>query len=244
MPRFFIEVAYKGTRYSGFQVQQNANTIQSEVESALLTVHRHSIGLTGSSRTDAGVHARQNFFHFDLEELHPQAVYKLNAILPDDIVVKGIYQMQPGAHCRFDATSREYEYHVYRFKNPFLKEVAYYYPYTLDTDAMQEAAAFIKEQHRFQTFSKAHTQVANFNCTILKSTWVFEKDGLVYNIEGNRFLRGMVRMLVASMLRLGRGQLTLEEYKAYFVETQRCAYAAPAHGLFLKKVAYPDAYFL
>lgn len=243
MPRWFMEVAYKGTRYSGFQIQRNAVTIQSEIEKAVATLQRQSISLTGSSRTDAGVHAEQNYFHFDADDLHPQAVYKLNAILSADIVVKSLRQMQADAHCRFDATSREYEYHIYNFKNPFLKNVAYYYPFTVDKLAMQEAAAFIKTQTHFQTFSKAHTQVQNFNCTIFKSIWVFEKDVMVYNIEGNRFLRGMVRMLTASMLRLGRGQLTFEEYKSYFSEIKQCTFAAPAQGLFLKAVRYPEGYF-
>ncbi len=108
---------------------------------------------------------------------------------------------------------------------------------------MKGAAAFIKEQTHFQTFSKAHTQVANYKCTILKSTWVFEKDRMVYTIEANRFLRGMVRMLTASMLRLGRGQLSLEQYKDYFTASERCVFSAPAQGLFLKKVGYPKGYF-
>jgi tRNA pseudouridine38-40 synthase len=243
MPRFFIEVAYKGTRYSGFQIQQNARTVQSEIEKALATLHRYSFSLTGSSRTDAGVHAEQNYFHFDAAEVHPQAVYKLNAILPNDIVVKRIQQMPDEAHSRFDAISRQYEYHIYRFKNPFLKDVAYYFPYKLDTSIMQDAAAYIKEQTHFQSFSKAHTQVHNFNCVITKSIWVFEKDEMLYTIEANRFLRGMVRMLTATMLRIGRGQLSLDEYKRYFTETKQCAFSAPAHGLFLKRVNYPISYF-
>lgn len=243
MPRYFIEVAYKGTRYSGFQIQQNAVTVQSEVEKALATLQRQQITLTGSSRTDAGVHAERNYFHFNADDLHPQAVYKLNAILPDDIVIKKLQRMPDEAHCRFDAISREYEYRIYRFKNPFLKDVAYYYPFKLDKDVMQEAAAIIKTQTAFQSFSKAHTQVKNFNCTIYKSTWAFEKDAMIYTIEANRFLRGMVRMLTASMLRLGRGQLSLDEYKSFFLEVKQCAFAAPAHGLFLRAVTYPAHYF-
>lgn len=243
MPRYFLEVAYKGTRYSGFQIQQNAVTIQSEIEAALQTIHRKHIALTGSSRTDAGVHAGQNYFHFDAEGLHPEAMYKLNAILPHDIVVKAISLMPDGAHCRFDAVSRRYQYHIYQFKNPFLRERAYYYPYKLDNGAMQAAAALIKTQTHFQTFSKAHTQVANHNCTILQSTWAFEKDEMIYTIEANRFLRGMVRLLTGSMLRLGRGQLSLEAYKSFFLETERCSFSAPAHGLFLNQVRYPHHYF-
>jgi tRNA pseudouridine38-40 synthase len=243
MPRYFLEVAYKGTAYSGFQVQQNAVTVQSEVQAALAMLHRYPFALTGSSRTDAGVHAEQNYFHFDAIDVHPQAVYKLNAILPPDIVVKSLQQMPDAAHARFDAVSRAYEYRICRFKNPFLKELAYYYPFKLDTSVMLEAAAFIKEQTCFQTFSKTHTQVHNFNCTIFGSSWTFEKDVVVFSIEANRFLRGMVRMLTASMLRLGRGQTTFNEYKTYFTAGRQCLFSAPAHGLFLKNVNYPAQYF-
>src|SRR5690242_20652506 len=122
MPRYFIKLAYKGTAYSGFQVQENANTIQAEIEKAFKILHRNAIELTGSSRTDAGVHALQNFFHFDYEEgVHPQFTYKMNALLPSDIVVKNIIEMPSSAHCRFDAKSREYIYYIHRFKNPFLR---------------------------------------------------------------------------------------------------------------------------
>lgn len=244
MPRFFIEVAYKGTRYSGFQIQQNANTVQAEIEKAYHTLHRRPVKLTGSSRTDAGVHALQNYFHFDDDVApHPQAVYKLNAILPDDVVVKNMIPVGEDAHCRFDAVSRCYEYSIYRYKNPFLVERAYYYPFTIDAALMDEAAAIVKEQTNFYTFSKAHTQVANHQCRIINSAWVFEKDTLAYTIEGNRFLRGMVRMLTATMLKVGRGQITIAAFKNYFESNERCAYAAPAHGLYLKSVCYPADYF-
>src|SRR5688572_22583148 len=132
MPRFFIEVAYKGTNYGGFQRQDNARTIQSEVEKALSTYFRDDFQLTGSSRTDAGVHAKQNFFHFDsgilpVLENYSKSIYHLNAILPVDIVVLGIRHVQPGAHCRFDARYRTYQYTVYQQKDPFLQEMGYYY---------------------------------------------------------------------------------------------------------------------
>src|SRR5687768_3277893 len=127
MPRYFLEVAYDGTGYSGFQKQQNANTIQAEVEKAFETLHRQPVLLTGSSRTDTGVHAFQNFFHFDFDGLiHSQFIYKVNAILPEDVVVKKLTLVADGAHCRFDAFSREYEYRIYRKKNPFLKSFSFY----------------------------------------------------------------------------------------------------------------------
>src|SRR6476659_9083278 len=130
MPRYFIELAYKGTKYSGFQAQENANTIQAEVEKAFQTIHRQPVGLTGSSRTDAGVHALQNFFHFDYDTtIHPQFIYKMNSLLPKDIAVKNLFHMTQEAHSRFDATSREYLYHIHSFKDPFLQASSLYFPY-------------------------------------------------------------------------------------------------------------------
>src|SRR5436189_2173356 len=123
MSRYFLEVSYKGTNYSGFQIQQNANSIQAEIEKAVQTLQKEKIGLTGSSRTDAGVHALQNFFHFDFEgEMNRQFVYKMNAILPGDIVVKKLTTVKQEFHCRFDAISREYKYFIYQHKDPFLKD--------------------------------------------------------------------------------------------------------------------------
>lgn len=244
MSRYFMEVAYKGTRYSGFQVQENAITIQSEVEKAFQTLHRHPVELTGSSRTDAGVHAYQNFFHFDFEEaVHPQAVYKLNAILPNDIVVKNIFPMPPEAHSRFEAISREYVYKLHRFKNPFLKDASLYYPYKLNVDVLQEGAAYIKEQTNFFAFSKTNTQVKNFNCTILKSTWQWEGEALCYWIEANRFLRGMVRLITATLLKLGREKISFADLKRLFQTHEKCGFSVPAHGLYLLKVAYPQNFF-
>lgn len=245
MPRYFIEVAYKGTRYSGFQVQQNALTIQSEVEKAFITIQRQPVSLTGSSRTDAGVHALQNYFHFDVAyELHPQLVYKMNALLPPDIVVKGIYPMPAEAHSRFDATSRAYKYRIYQYKNPFLKGMGYYYPYKLDLDLMQQGAEIVKRQTAFFAFSKTNTQVKNFNCKIIQSYWEQKPhDVYIYNIEGNRFLRGMVRLLTASLLKVGRKQLTLKDFESFFTTDVKCGLSVPSDGLFLKGVKYPEGYF-
>src|SRR5689334_16034522 len=126
MPRYFIEVSYKGTNYAGFQIQQNANSIQAEVTKALRIYYKQDLELTGSSRTDTGVHAAQNFFHFDSEAEIKDETYHLNAILPPDIVIRKIFPVLPGSHCRFDATSREYAYHIYQQKDPFLQDRAYF----------------------------------------------------------------------------------------------------------------------
>lgn len=244
MGRYFIEVAYKGTRYSGFQIQENSVTIQSEVEKALQTLHRSPFSLTGSSRTDAGVHALQNYFHFDFEgAIHPQAVYKLNAILPDDIAVKTIRNMPDAAHARFDAVQRNYIYKIHRFKNPFLESASLYYPYNMDLALLREGAAFLMTQKNFFAFAKTNTQVKNFNCTIYKSIWEEEGDFLLYYIEGNRFLRGMVRLITATLLKLARGKITFPQFQKLFEGTSKTVYSVPAHGLYLSAVVYPNKYF-
>src|SRR5678810_1156915 len=135
MSRYFLEVSYKGTNYSGFQIQQNANSIQAEMERALQILQKEKICLTGSSRTDAGVHALQNFFHFDFDgEINPHFEYKMNAILPEDIVVENVVPVKKEAHCRFDAISREYKYFIYGHKDPFLKGRAFYFPFKLNVE--------------------------------------------------------------------------------------------------------------
>jgi len=198
MPRYFLEVAYKGTDYSGFQSQENALTVQAEVEKAFSTLQRVPVVMTGSSRTDAGVHALQNFFHFDFEEsLHPQFTYKINAILPDAIVVKSLRGVKADAHCRFDAVYRRYRYYLYNTKDPFKEDRAWFYP--------------------------------------------VEEDGcLLYAVKGNRFLRGMVRALVSTMLLVGREKITLGEFKDIISvkDCTRASFVAPAHGLFLMEVGY------
>lgn len=241
MARYFLEVAYKGTAYSGFQSQHNANTIQAEVEKAFAILQKQMIEMTGSSRTDAGVHALQNFFHFDYEgSISPQFVYRINAILPPDIVVKSVIPVSNEAHCRFDAVSREYRYYIYQHKNPFLDDRAYYFPYKLDIARMQVAAEIVKKYSDFTSFSKRNTQVKTFQCYLLESKWYYIDNCLVYNVKANRFLRGMVRALTATMLRLGRGKIDLEEFQQ-IIEAKDCtkaSFAVPARGLFLEKVEF------
>ncbi len=243
MPRYFIEVAYDGTRYGGFQIQKNANTIQQEVTHALETFYKTPFTLTGSSRTDRGVHAEQNFFHFDFpNEIQnvDKNVYNLNAILPGDIVVKKLFMVADNAHCRFDAVSREYHYFIYSKKNPFIRNTAFFYPYKLDLNNMNEAANLLLKYEDFSSFSKRNTQVKNFNCQILKSEWKYRGDVLVYEVEANRFLRGMVKGLVGTMLRVGRLQLTVGGFRE-IIESGDCRkadFSIAAKGLFLMKVRF------
>lgn len=246
MMRYFIEVAYKGTSYAGFQRQENAHTVQAELEKALATIFRVPFLLTGSSRTDAGVHARQNYFHFDTEiELTDRSVYNLNALLPHDLAVNGLYRMPESAHSRFDAISREYRYYLYTRKTPFLYDRAYYFPYVLDMESMRTAAAILKEYRDFTSFSKRNTQVKTFLCTLHESEWIETGEGFHYYVKGNRFLRGMVRALTATMLKVGRGKISLDAFRAV-IEARDCTladFAVPAHGLFLERVNYPEGYF-
>lgn len=242
--RYFLEVSYKGTAYSGFQSQQNTGlTIQSEVEKAFRVLQKEEVVLTGSSRTDAGVHALQNFFHFDfIGTVHPQFIYKINAILPEDIVINKLIPVRDEAHARFDAISRRYKYYIYRRKDPFLKDRAFYFPYKLETEKMQQAAAILKEYKDFTSFSKRNTQVKTFQCSILESEWIWEDDCFVYEVRANRFLRGMVRALTATMLKVGRGKMDIEGFRQ-IIEARDCtkaSFAVPAHGLFLVEVEYPE----
>lgn len=241
MPRYFLELAYKGTAYSGFQVQENANTIQSEAEKALQTLFRQSFELTGSSRTDAGVHALQNFFHFDTELIIQKAsIYNLNAILPADITAKGIYPVPDESHCRFDATAREYNYFIYRKKDPFMVDRGWLYPFPLDMELLQQAAHILMEYADFTSFSKRNTQVKTFLCSIERAEWQQEGSSLIYQVKANRFLRGMIRGLVGTMVKLARRQLTVAEFRA-IIEAKDCTkadFSTPPQGLFLKHVYY------
>ncbi|MDE3212097.1 MAG: tRNA pseudouridine(38-40) synthase TruA [Bacteroidota bacterium] len=255
MHRYFIEVSYRGTRYAGFQVQENAVTIQSELEKALAIKFRQPFSLTGASRTDAGVHALQNFFHFDRDQplwdpsgdniLNKQTRglrYSLNSLLPWDIVLKDLFEVPAEAHCRFDAVSRQYRYYIYASKDPFLKDRAYFFPYPVEMESLQAAAALIRQTVDFTSFSKRNTQVGNFRCTLMESEWIQEANLLVYQVKGNRFLRGMVRGLVGTMLKVGTGKITLEDLQG-IIESRDCRnadFSVPAHGLFLQKVAYPE----
>ncbi|RYF90642.1 MAG: tRNA pseudouridine(38-40) synthase TruA [Chitinophagaceae bacterium] len=245
MPRYFIEVAYKGTHYAGFQIQQNANTIQAQVEKALAIYLRADTTLTGSSRTDAGVHAKQNFFHFDSDKLSgfsnlAKPVYHLNAILPGDIVVKSIRRVADEAHSRFDAISRSYKYTTYSFKDPFLQDTGFYYPFQVDINLLNSFAAELLLYTNFEAFSKRSTQVHTFNCSIIQSEWVKEENVLSYNVSANRFLRGMVKGLVGTMLRAAGKHHSVQQFKA-IIESRNPSlvdFSVPSHGLCLCRVNY------
>ena len=243
MPRYFLELGYKGTAYHGFQIQDNAPTVQLAVQNALSVLYKEEIHLTGSSRTDAGVHALQNFFHFDAElAIQEKHVYNLNAILPSDISIKSLKAVLPTAHCRFDAIGREYHYYIYTTKDPFMQDRGWYYPFELDIHSLNEIAESIKEHTDFSSFSKRNTQAYTNNCTIETSYWEqISPNQLRYTVRSNRFLRGMVRGLVGTMVKLVRTNGSINEFNN-IVNAKDCTkadFSTPPQGLFLAKVIFP-----
>lgn len=247
MSRYFLEVAYRGTQFSGFQRQQNASTIQGEIDRALSLLLKTPVMTTGSSRTDAGVHAFQNFLHFDAPSALPsRLVYALNAVLSPDIAIRGLYATHEQAHARFDALSRSYLYRIYRSKDPFLRETGYFFPYALDFGQLVRCAELLPHHADYERFSKRNTQVKTFRCRITEAVWEQRPDEYLFRITANRFLRGMVRALVATMLKVARGKSNLEEFQAILqaAGSARAEFSAPAQGLFLTRVTYPDSWLI
>ncbi len=243
MARYFLEVCYDGTLFGGFQIQGNQQTIQGEIEKAFEIIFRVPISLTGASRTDAGVHGLQNFFHFDTDLIiETKHLYNMNALLPKSIVAKAIYAVPQDAHARFDATKRAYLYKIHTQKNPFLEGRSWFYPFPVDLELMQEAAQSLLAYSNFETFSKKNTQVNTFECHITKAFWERTVDGYTFHIESNRFLRGMIRGLVGTLLQVGRGQITLERWHEIVLSKneQLADFSTPAHGLYLSVIEYPD----
>jgi tRNA pseudouridine38-40 synthase len=241
--RYFIEVSYKGTTFHGWQRQPNAVSVEETLEKGLQTILRTPVRLTGSSRTDTGVHAEQQFAHFDIEQPIGQPdriVHALNSILPYELAVKALHLVKEEAHSRFDATHRCYEYRLFRHKNPFLTGLGCLYRRPLDIALMNEAAALLPQHEDFECFSKTHTDVKTFLCKIEYAFWHEQNDTLVFHIKANRFLRGMVRAVVGTLLEVGQGKLTVGQFEQIIVSKNRqnAAAQAPAEGLFLTEVGY------
>lgn len=249
MSRYFIEVAYRGTNFHGWQRQPNAKSVQEELEKALSKILRTNVEIHGSSRTDTGVHAGQQFSHFDVEQPVKdigKLIYGLNSLLIKDIAVLDIRLVFPNAHARFDATNRRYLYRILRKRNPFWVSLSHFYPAKLNVQKMNEACEIMKQHVDFQSFSKYHTDVKTFNCTIELAFWEETDDLLCFHIKANRFLRGMVRAIVGTMLDVGTGRISLQDFEAILATKDRKAAgnAAPAEGLTLTEVNYPTDYFL
>jgi tRNA pseudouridine38-40 synthase len=242
--RYIIECAYRGTNYSGWQIQMNALTVQEVIEKALSTLLKYKIDITGSSRTDAGVHAMQQFAHFDMEEEIldcDNLVYRMNKLLPFYISVQKIDKVADDYHSRFEAISRKYEYRISRKKNPFQKGLSYEFNGDLNIELMNEACLILFKYIDYQCFSKINTEVSTFNCTILEAYWKDEPKGLlIFHIKANRFLRGMVRAIVGTLLEVGRGKISVSDFEQIILSKDRkkAGRAVPAEGLFLMEVNY------
>lgn len=249
MARYFIYLSYCGKHYCGWQIQPNGITVQEELESSLSTLLRSPISITGAGRTDSGVHAHLMIAHFDWEGEAIDCVLlkdKLNKILSPDIAVSIIRQVNQEAHARFDAISRTYKYYVVNQKNPFLKDTAYYIPRPPDYDKMNEAAKVLFDYIDFTSFSKLHTDVKTNNCRIMKAGWRLENNVWVFTIQADRFLRNMVRAIVGTLLEVGRGKLSIDDFRRIIElkDRGRAGTSAPAHALFLYDVEYPESVFL
>jgi tRNA pseudouridine38-40 synthase len=246
--RCFFEIGYNGTNYSGWQSQNNATGIQTVVEDCLSKLLRAPIKITASGRTDTGVHCEQQYFHADIadESSLTDLTYRLNAILPADIVISSIRPVIPEAHARFDAYERSYKYRIVLRKNPFSPGFAWYFFKPLNVQTMNAAAALLVGKHDFTSFSKVNTDVNNFVCDIKSAGWQVEGARLEFGISANRFLRGMVRAIVGTLIDVGLGKTTLEEFKGIIESKDRreAGQNVPPHGLYLVEVKYPDHIFL
>ncbi|MFN8438762.1 MAG: tRNA pseudouridine(38-40) synthase TruA [Cytophagales bacterium] len=243
--KYFLDIAYKGTHYNGWQKQPNANTVQSEIENALKIVFKNELTTFGSGRTDTGVHAKQQYVMFETPQvIEKKKILNLNGVLPKDIVVKNIYKVADNASVRFDALSRSYEYFIHQEVNPFNRETSYYFPKKLDVRLMNEAAQLLLKYKDFECFSKVHTEVNTFLCTITVAKFEYKDEYLVFNITANRFLRGMVRAIVGTLLDVGTYRTSLTEFENIILSKDRkkAGRAAPPEGLFLSKVIFPENY--
>lgn len=218
------------------------------VEDALSKLFRTEIEIVGSGRTDAGVHCVQQFFHADIEKPFNEQdlVYRLNSFLPRDIAIKKILPVKPDAHARYDATERSYQYKITRVKDPLLVGYAYYFFRELDVPTMERAASLLVGEHDFECFSKVKTDVNHFICHLRHASWNQKGDLLVFNITANRFLRGMVRAIVGTLLDVGSGKMTVKEFQEILKSKDRkkAGMNAPPEGLYLTGVKYSKSLFI
>jgi len=251
--RYFIRFAYDGTAFHGSQRQPNGITVQETMEQALAMIFREEIPLTFAGRTDAGVHAREMFAHFDLPDndnskfLILNSKFRLNGILPNSIAIFDIYPVKDDAHARFDAVRRTYEYHVVDHKNPFLCTQATRIRPGLDFAAMNEAAQLLIGKQDFASFCRTNTDVKTTICDLTHAEWKELGNGhAVFTIAADRFLRNMVRAVVGTLFEVGRGKMTKEQFAEVITQHNRCAAgdSAPAEGLFLTHVEYPEDIYI
>ena len=242
MIRYRIDLAYKGTHFHGWQIQPNAKTVQGEINNALKIILRKKIETVGSGRTDAGVHASAQVLHFDYEQhIDFDLAHRLNALIPKDIVIYNVQQVDQQFHARFSPISRAYRYQIRSKHSPFLIDQYYHLRTLPDIDRMNEACAIFKNHINYKCFSKTHTDVNTFNCTIFKAEWIKHENGVEFYIQANRFLRGMVRAIVGTLLEIGHHYKEITYLEEVILSENRniAGQAVPAQGLFLCEVNYP-----
>jgi len=247
--RYFIYLEFDGSAYSGWQIQPHSPSVQQTLEEALALFLRQNVSVTGAGRTDAGVHASEMVAHFDLDE--PQDCGwmrgKLNGILPQDIAVHRIVPVKADAHARFDATARTYKYYVTLNKSAFNRNYSWFLPNEPDFEMMNRAAEILMKTVDFTSFSKLHTDTRTNDCHVTEAGWEMLPDGRwVFTITADRFLRNMVRAIVGTLMEVGRGRLTIDGFQRIIDSKDRCSAgdSAPALGLFLYKIVYPDNLFV
>ncbi|NND33938.1 MAG: tRNA pseudouridine(38-40) synthase TruA [Saprospiraceae bacterium] len=241
--RYFVELAYRGTPFAGWQRQPNALSVQECIEASLEKILHQPVTLVGCGRTDAGVHASSFFAHFDIAKPLPQhLLYRINRDLPDEISVKSFSLVGPEYHARFDAICRSYTYFLTATRDPFNKDLAYafYAFHKLDQTKMRQAASIIRQGNDFQAFCKSNSDTKHYLCRISDATWKLEDHNLIFQITANRFVRGMVRLIVGMSIQVGLGKLQLQDV-SNAVERQiplKFPLSVPSHGLYLTQVSY------
>lgn len=251
--RYFIELSYNGGAYSGWQTQPDAPTVQETIEKALALILRSPtpVSIVGAGRTDAGVHARGMVAHVDLNLDLAQAeelLFRANRLLPNDIALHSIRSVTQEAHARFSARSRTYRYYVTLRKDPFLESLMLRLHFDLDFERMNEAASQLMNYRDFTSFSKLHTDVKTNNCVITEAYWRpgAEPGQWIFTITADRFLRNMVRAIVGTLLQVGRGRLSVEDFCRIIEARDRgqAGSSAPGHALYLEHVGYPEDLYL
>lgn len=247
--RYSIQLSYSGKAYHGWQIQENAISVQEVLNNKLSTILRESINVVGAGRTDTGVHAEFYIAHFDtslqINDVN-LTINGLNKMLPSDIAIQRIVLVENHFNARFSAVSRTYEYRIIKEKNPFIKDFAWYLNLPLDINEMNDVAKILFEYHDFTSFSKLGTQVATNNCKIYEANWLYHGQTLIFRIKADRFLRNMVRAIVGTLIEVGRNKIDLNDFREIIESKNRCkaGFSVPAQGLFLTRIEYPQEFGL
>lgn len=246
--RYFFEITYNGRNYHGWQSQDNALGIQAVVEKSLSQLVREQVAIVGSGRTDTGVHCVQQFFHVDIQKPIDTAVLlqRMNAFLPKDIAIRSIRKVKADASARYSARERTYHYHITTVKDPMSEGASFYYFKPLNFQTLQRASSLLVGMHDFECFSKVKTDVDHFMCRVIKARWTRKNDRLIFHITANRFLRGMVRAIVGTLLDTGTGKITLDQFQGILKSRDRkkAGMNVPPDGLYLMQVKYPASIFI